>query len=61
MRGAPELQRSSDASHNRENARRLWEISEELTGVTYEFDRSLGAQAGGFASDLAARLSEKRS
>lgn len=61
MRGAPELQRSSDGSYDRENARRLWEISEELTGVTYEFDRSLGAQAGGFASDLAARLSEKRS
>ncbi len=39
MRGAPEKQRSSERSYDRERAARLWEVSEELTGVTYEFDR----------------------
>lgn len=57
MRGAPEVQRSSEKSYDREDARRLWDLSEKLTGVTYEFDRSLGGRAGDFASDLAARWS----
>ncbi len=35
MRGPPERQRSSPASHDREAARRLWRISTELTGVSY--------------------------
>lgn len=39
MRGAPEKQRSSERSYDRERAARLWEVSEELTGVTYEFGR----------------------
>jgi len=36
MRGAPEVQRSSERSYDRETARRLWAVSEELTGVTYD-------------------------
>jgi len=36
MRGAPEPQRSSDRSYDESTARRLWEVSEELTGVTVE-------------------------
>jgi hypothetical protein len=40
MRGAPEPQRSSDRSYDQEVARRLWEVSEGLTGVT---DESLAA------------------
>ncbi|KYH27023.1 short chain dehydrogenase [Halalkalicoccus paucihalophilus] len=35
MRGAPEIQRSSERSYDREDAARLWELSEELTGVDY--------------------------
>ncbi|MGQ3412535.1 oxidoreductase [Natrinema sp. LN54] len=36
MRGAPERQASSDRSYDEETARRLWAVSEELTGVTYD-------------------------
>ena len=35
MRGAPVKVKSNDASHNAEDARRLWEASEKLTGVTF--------------------------
>ncbi|OFV86987.1 MAG: short-chain dehydrogenase [Acidobacteria bacterium RBG_16_68_9] len=35
MRGFPKRVRSSARSYNREAARRLWEISEALTGVRY--------------------------
>ncbi|MFC7141689.1 oxidoreductase [Halosimplex aquaticum] len=38
MRGHPEKQRSSDASYDREDAERLWTVSEDRTGVTYDFD-----------------------
>lgn len=34
--GAPERVQSNQASHNKEDARRLWKVSEELTGVTIE-------------------------
>ena len=37
MRGAPEKQSSSEASYNEADARTLWERSEELTGVAWEF------------------------
>ncbi|WP_135305770.1 oxidoreductase [Haloarcula amylovorans] len=37
MRGAPEFQQSSDASRDEDDADRLWELSEELTGITYDF------------------------
>jgi hypothetical protein len=36
MRGAPEVQPSSDRSNDEALACRLWEVSEELTGVEYE-------------------------
>ncbi|MCG3218771.1 MAG: SDR family oxidoreductase [Candidatus Heimdallarchaeota archaeon] len=36
MRGHPERAVSNDLSHNEEDAQRLWDISEELTGITYE-------------------------
>ncbi|MHA1911095.1 MAG: oxidoreductase [Candidatus Kariarchaeaceae archaeon] len=36
MRGHPKRTKSSDRSHNEEDAQKLWEISEELTGIKYE-------------------------
>ncbi|MEF8887293.1 MAG: oxidoreductase [Haloarculaceae archaeon] len=41
MRGPPERQESSDASYDEDAAERLWDVSEELTGVRYD----LGALA----------------
>jgi NAD(P)-dependent dehydrogenase (short-subunit alcohol dehydrogenase family) len=38
MRGGPERQRSSERSYDREAARRLWSVSEDLTGVSYLTD-----------------------
>lgn len=38
MRGPPKPQSSTDRSHDEEAAERLWEISEELTGVTYDLE-----------------------
>ncbi|MGN8213015.1 oxidoreductase [Halococcus sp. PRR34] len=38
MRGSPEEQRSSERSYDETTAARLWEVSAELTGVTYDFD-----------------------
>ncbi|HRW11311.1 MAG TPA: hypothetical protein P5121_39705, partial [Caldilineaceae bacterium] len=35
FRGYPVIVQSSEASHNEADARRLWEMSEELTGVAY--------------------------
>jgi len=37
MKGDPILVKSNDASHHRADAWKLWEISEKLTGVTYNF------------------------
>ncbi|WP_318568250.1 oxidoreductase [Salinigranum marinum] len=37
MRGTPEKQRSSERSYDRRTAARLWDVSENLTGVTYGF------------------------
>jgi NAD(P)-dependent dehydrogenase (short-subunit alcohol dehydrogenase family) len=43
MRGTPETQRSSEQSYNRRIAARLWDVSEDLTGVTYPFtERAAG-------------------
>lgn len=36
MRGAPEKQRSSDRSYDADRARRLWEVSEALTDVSFD-------------------------
>ncbi len=35
LRGHPELVESSEQAHDQDVARRLWSVSEELTGVTY--------------------------
>ncbi|MEZ0067521.1 NAD(P)-dependent dehydrogenase (short-subunit alcohol dehydrogenase family) [Streptacidiphilus sp. MAP12-20] len=35
LRGAPQLTRSNRASHDTDVQRRLWSVSEELTGVSY--------------------------
>jgi NAD(P)-dependent dehydrogenase (short-subunit alcohol dehydrogenase family) len=45
MRGPPEKQESSEASRDEESARRLWARSEELTGVTYDFEALAPAPA----------------
>ena len=48
MRGAPERQASSDRSYDEETARRLWAVSSELTGVTYDLPEprsDLGSEA----------------
>jgi len=39
LRGHPVVVSSNAASHDREDARRLWDTSEELTGVPYSFRR----------------------
>jgi NAD(P)-dependent dehydrogenase (short-subunit alcohol dehydrogenase family) len=36
MRGYPVVVESNEASHNLADARRLWQVSERLTGVTFE-------------------------
>jgi NAD(P)-dependent dehydrogenase (short-subunit alcohol dehydrogenase family) len=38
MKGYPELVKSSDKSYDTQIAKRLWEVSEKLTGFTYKFD-----------------------
>ncbi|ELY50547.1 oxidoreductase [Natronococcus jeotgali] len=43
MRGSPERQASSDRSYDEETARRLWAVSRELTGVSYELPRPTDA------------------
>jgi NAD(P)-dependent dehydrogenase (short-subunit alcohol dehydrogenase family) len=37
MRGAPEIQQSNDRSYDEDVAAQLWDVSAELTGVSYEF------------------------
>ncbi len=37
MKGYPVLVRSNAASRNLNNAKKLWEVSEKITGVTYQF------------------------
>jgi NAD(P)-dependent dehydrogenase (short-subunit alcohol dehydrogenase family) len=39
MRGHPTLVQASRPAHDEEAARRLWDISEQLTGVRYDFRR----------------------
>jgi hypothetical protein len=43
QRGNPKLVGSTGAARDEEKARRLWEISEELTGVRYDFGVAAGA------------------
>ncbi|RZH69151.1 oxidoreductase [Natrinema altunense] len=42
MRGAPERQASSNPSYDEETARRLWTVSEALTGVSYDLPEPKG-------------------
>lgn len=44
MRGTPEKQKSSKASRNEEDARRLWEVSEALTEVEFEVQEASAAE-----------------
>lgn len=37
MKGYPELLRSSDTSYDKNLAKNLWDVSEKLTNLTYEF------------------------
>lgn len=37
MKGAPVVVQSNSASHNKQDAQKLWEVSEKLTGVTFDF------------------------
>jgi NAD(P)-dependent dehydrogenase (short-subunit alcohol dehydrogenase family) len=46
MRGYPVKERSSDASYDEADARRLWSVSEELTGVHYEALEKTAALSG---------------
>ncbi|QGA83955.1 oxidoreductase [Halomicrobium sp. LC1Hm] len=41
MRGAPAVQDSSARSYNTATASKLWHVSEDLTGVEYDFEVSL--------------------
>jgi NAD(P)-dependent dehydrogenase (short-subunit alcohol dehydrogenase family) len=44
MRGAPEIQRSSEISYDQSRAERLWEVSADLTGVTDDLERSAATE-----------------
>ena len=35
LHGPPEKQQSNNLSYNKENARKLWQLSEEMTGIKY--------------------------
>jgi NAD(P)-dependent dehydrogenase (short-subunit alcohol dehydrogenase family) len=41
MRGHPEPQRSSERSYDEETAERLWKVSAELTGVSYDLEAAV--------------------
>jgi hypothetical protein len=43
MRGGPTQVRSNAKSHDRATARELWEVSAELTGVTFDFEETVVA------------------
>ena len=38
LKGYPEEVKSSDKSYDKELAKRLWDVSEKLAGITYNFD-----------------------
>ena len=37
MKGSPVAVKSNAASHNKEDAKKLWEVSEKITGVSFDF------------------------
>lgn len=45
MRGAPERQRSAEQSYDRETARKLWDVSEELTEVEFDLEAMVADQS----------------
>jgi NAD(P)-dependent dehydrogenase (short-subunit alcohol dehydrogenase family) len=47
QRGHPKLVGMSGRAKDDEDARRLWEVSEQLTGVTYDFARRMTQTSGG--------------
>ncbi|GIF22469.1 NAD(P)-dependent dehydrogenase (short-subunit alcohol dehydrogenase family) [Actinoplanes tereljensis] len=47
VRGNPRLVASSPASHDASVQRRLWAVSEELTGVSFPFDAGIRAERAG--------------
>jgi len=46
MRGYPEPQRSNDRSYDEDRAARLWTVSEDETGVSYDIDALAAADPG---------------
>jgi NAD(P)-dependent dehydrogenase (short-subunit alcohol dehydrogenase family) len=52
QRGHPKLVDMSGAAKEAEAARRLWEISEELTGVRYDFGKSARSRNGARSSSV---------
>jgi NAD(P)-dependent dehydrogenase (short-subunit alcohol dehydrogenase family) len=53
LRGLPKKHQSSTASHDPQLQRRLWETSEQLTGVTYNFRTDAPVAAPGKPQDRA--------
>jgi NAD(P)-dependent dehydrogenase (short-subunit alcohol dehydrogenase family) len=52
QRGHPKLVDMSGAAKNADAARRLWEVSEELTGVRYDFGKSARSRNGARSSSV---------
>jgi NAD(P)-dependent dehydrogenase (short-subunit alcohol dehydrogenase family) len=52
QRGHPKLVDMSGAAKDADTARRLWEVSEELTGVRYDFGKSARSRNGARSSSV---------
>ena len=52
QRGHPKLVDMSGAAKDADSARRLWEVSEELTGVRYDFGKSARSRNGARSSSV---------
>jgi len=52
QRGHPRLVDMSGAAKDADTARRLWEVSEELTGVRYDFGKSARSRNGARSSSV---------
>ena len=44
-KGYPVVVQSNEASYNQQDAARLWEVSESLTGVKFEFKKAKSVAA----------------
>ncbi|WP_181686132.1 oxidoreductase [Halorhabdus salina] len=51
MRGAPEIQRSSDRSYDETLARELWDVSVTLTGISYDLPDPRAESGSGSETD----------